>query len=46
MTNLSEAEQHNFDWLTSVVQDNSGYTKEFKYFAHKNIQKFIKKMQE
>lgn len=46
MTNLSEAEQHNYDWLVSVVQDGSGYTKEFKYFAQRTREKFIRKMKE
>ena len=46
MTNLSEAEQHNYDWLTSVVQDDSVYTMRFKYFAQRSRQKFVNKMKE
>jgi len=44
MTNLSEAEKYNYDWLTSVIQDGSGYTIRFKYYAQKNREKFEKKM--
>jgi hypothetical protein len=40
MRNLSEAEQHNFNWLKSVVAENSGYTEIFKCYAQKNIEKF------
>ena len=40
MRKLSDAEQHNLDWLKSVVTENSGYTKIFKYYAQKNIEKF------
>lgn len=46
MVKLSETEQHNYDWLTSVIQDGSGYTKEFKQYAQKTRQKFLKRMRE
>jgi hypothetical protein len=43
MTQLSLAEQGNYNWLKSVMTD-SNYTKEFKFVAQKNIEKFEKKM--
>ncbi len=44
MTSLSEAEQKNYDWLTSVIQEGSGYTIRFKYYTQKNREKFERKM--
>jgi hypothetical protein len=44
MTYLSEAEQHNYDWLTSVMKDGSGYTRIFKQNAQFTRIKFQKKM--
>lgn len=39
MKELSKAEQHNLDWLKSVVCDKN-YTKEFKRLCSENIRKF------
>lgn len=36
---LSKSEQHNLEWLKSVVCDKN-YTKEFKDCAQRNIEKF------
>lgn len=44
MKQLSESEQHNYDWLISVIQVNSGYTPEFKYYAILSKEKFERKM--
>ena len=39
MTDLSNAEQQNLEWLRSVVNGNN-HTSKFKEYAQKNIQKF------
>lgn len=40
MRELTQAEQHNYDWLKLVCEEGSGYTEIFKCCAKKNIEKF------
>lgn len=44
MTQLTKAEQGNYDWLQFVIKENSGYPEELKIIAQKNIEKFELKM--
>jgi len=39
MKEITESEKHNIEWLKSVCIEGSGYTRIFKEYSRKNIEK-------